>query len=201
MGNLNESLVYDLFNGKFKTWKKVLFTHRGGETLLEACNYLADKGIHFDAVNEDIPEVIRLLNRDPSNNRKIWFDLLIDDKAINPWCFKGYDLKMNTGIYRIVNKINEKCYVGISELSIDYDVERKLKDLRECKYKDGIFNKFQEDFIKYGEENFYWEVLELCPISICNDRELYWIEYYNSFDNGYNEISSSEYLSDMKLDS
>ena len=39
---------------------------------------------------------------------------------------------------------------------------------------------------KYGEENFYSELLEQVEVEDLNDRERYWIKYYDSYYNGYN---------------
>ena len=40
--------------------------------------------------------------------------------------------------------------------------------------------------LKYGVENFEWEVIEQCKKSELAEREIYWIEYYDSFNKGYN---------------
>lgn len=39
---------------------------------------------------------------------------------------------------------------------------------------------------KYGKENFVIKLLEECDRALLNEREKYWIQYYNSFENGYN---------------
>ena len=39
---------------------------------------------------------------------------------------------------------------------------------------------------KYGQNNFSIEVLEECSEDLIAERETYWIEYYQSFKNGYN---------------
>ena len=38
-----------------------------------------------------------------------------------------------------------------------------------------------------GKNNFTCEVIEECPIEKLNERETYWIVYYNSMENGYNK--------------
>ena len=85
IGKLNTYLVNELYgdNGKYKDYKKILFTHRTGQALIDACNFCADNGIYFDAVNDDIPEVKEALGRTgtPENGRKPWFDIIIDDKS------------------------------------------------------------------------------------------------------------------------
>lgn len=83
IGKLNTKLLYDLYEGEYKDWKKVLFTHRSDETLIAACNFLVDNNIYFDAINDDVKEIKDALNRNPIDHRKVWFDKLIDDKAEN----------------------------------------------------------------------------------------------------------------------
>lgn len=39
---------------------------------------------------------------------------------------------------------------------------------------------------KYGIENFSIEELEKCSADVVNDREIYWINYYDTYHNGYN---------------
>lgn len=41
-------------------------------------------------------------------------------------------------------------------------------------------------FRQYGIENFKFEVIELCNPENLNEREIYWIDFYDSFKNGYN---------------
>lgn len=39
---------------------------------------------------------------------------------------------------------------------------------------------------KYGKENFSVEILEYCLIEELDERERFYINYYNSYNNGYN---------------
>ena len=41
-------------------------------------------------------------------------------------------------------------------------------------------------FRKYGINNFSFEIVEECSKEELNKKEKYWINYYNSFFNGYN---------------
>ena len=86
-------------------------------------------------------------------------------------------------IYIIKNKINNKVYVGQTKVSIKLRFQNHLSAAR-CG-KDYIIGKAIR---KYGEENFYIELLEECLASELNEREMYWIAFYNSTDNkcGYN---------------
>jgi hypothetical protein len=43
-----------------------------------------------------------------------------------------------------------------------------------------------KDFKKYGIDNFSFGVLEECTLDKLDEREIYWIKYYNSYNDGYN---------------
>lgn len=57
----------------------ILWTCRDGKNLLNAISFCHKKGIVFDAINRNIPEVIEMYQND---TRKVFADLYIDDKAI-----------------------------------------------------------------------------------------------------------------------
>lgn len=93
------------------------------------------------------------------------------------------------GIYKIVNTINGKVYIGqsirIKSRKIDH-----LRDLRQNKH---INKHLQAAFNKYGEQNFKFEIIECYeddfPIEELTKREQYWIDYYGGLDssNNYNK--------------
>ena len=64
------------------------------------------------------------------------------------------------GIYRIKNKINEKCYYG-SSIDIDKRWNRHINDL--IKNKHHNFH-LQNAWNKYGENNFKFEIIEECDL-------------------------------------
>lgn len=85
------------------------------------------------------------------------------------------------GIYKITNKINNKCYIGQSK-----DIIKRWK----TEYKWHKLNShLQSAFNKYGLENFDFEIIEECSPNLLNEREQFWITVYNSFDRnfGYNK--------------
>lgn len=47
-------------------------------------------------------------------------------------------------------------------------------------------HKFANALKKYKKDGFIWGIIEECDLSILNDREIYWIEKYNTFNSGYN---------------
>lgn len=90
-----------------------------------------------------------------------------------------------TGIYKITNTVNEKCYIG---QSIDIK-KRWAKHKREafaasCKH---YHYPLYQDIREYGIENFEFEVLEECDAVKLNNRESYYIKQYDSLNNGYNQ--------------
>lgn len=58
--------------------KIILWTCRAGEILDEAVAWCKDKGLTFDAVNENLPEIIEAFG---SDTRKIFANEYIDDLA------------------------------------------------------------------------------------------------------------------------
>lgn len=47
-------------------------------------------------------------------------------------------------------------------------------------------HKFANALKKYGKSGFIWGIIEECELSILDDREIFWISQYNTFDKGYN---------------
>lgn len=91
------------------------------------------------------------------------------------------------GIYLIKNTINNKVYIGQAQ-----DIESRWKEHRRKynlpKNKNIILYKA---FKKYGIENFTFEVIEECVKEELNERETFYIKFYNAYafqDNpsGYN---------------
>ena len=73
------------------------------------------------------------------------------------------------GIYKITNKINNKIYIGQSN-----DIKRRKNEHRCIEHETN--KSLKKAYIKYGLENFDFEVLEECKLEELNDKEKYWIE-------------------------
>ena len=89
-------------------------------------------------------------------------------------------------IYIIKNDINNKVYIGQS-------VNAEQRFVQHCKISSAKENSLIAKAIqKYGKEHFYFELLETQIVNY-NEREKYWIEYYNSLaPNGYNILSGGK---------
>jgi group I intron endonuclease len=81
------------------------------------------------------------------------------------------------GIYKITKKENGKSYIGQSN-----DIERRFQ---EHKYKKDI--PVEIAIQKYGIDAFDYEIIEECDLKELDEKEMYWIAYYNTFKGfGYN---------------
>ena len=91
---------------------------------------------------------------------------------------------MNCGIYKILNKTNNKVYVG-SSVNIS---NRQYKHF--WMLKKGIHDNIylQKSFNKNGDDNFTFEILEYCEEKDLILRENHYINEYksNEMDFGYN---------------
>lgn len=87
-------------------------------------------------------------------------------------------------IYKYTNKINNKSYIG----------QTINPQKRKNYHKSAAFNpnardydkKFYRAIRKYTYEEFEYSILEECEDNIINEREKYYIQYYDSVENGYN---------------
>ena len=81
------------------------------------------------------------------------------------------------GIYKITKKENGKSYIGQSN-----DIERRLQE-HKCRSNIPIDMAIQ----KYGIDAFTYEILEECTLEQLDEREIYWIAFYNTYKGfGYN---------------
>lgn len=86
-------------------------------------------------------------------------------------------------IYRIWNDINNKDYIGKTIYSVE---ERFNQHIRDCRKRRCEKRPLYTAMNKYGIEHFHIETIEECSIENLNEREMYWVAYYDSYENGYN---------------
>ena len=95
-------------------------------------------------------------------------------------------------IYKHTNKNNGKSYIGQTRQTLDRRWRNGVGYTR-----DNCDTYFARAIKKYGWDNFVHEVIEdnILSQDIANQRETFWIGFYDSVKNGYN----SNYGGDSRL--
>lgn len=90
-------------------------------------------------------------------------------------------------IYKITNIQNNKVYIGQSIRSINQRFQRHINDA----LNNILDTHFARAIRKYGKENFIIEEIDTANTQEeLNKKEQYWIKYYNSVIDGYNETDA-----------
>lgn len=93
-------------------------------------------------------------------------------------------------IYKIENLINHRVYIG-----------QTIMDVKDRWYRHCEINGVSESekatpikraILKYGKENFSFDVIEEVPKDSLDDREKYWIDKFDSYRNGYNATAGGK---------
>ena len=92
-------------------------------------------------------------------------------------------------IYKITNDINGKVYIGKTSSSIDSRFQEHCKESHGRRWE---HRPLYSAMRKYGTQHFYVEQVEECDESVASEREVYWIDFYNSYHNGYNATLGGE---------
>ena len=88
-------------------------------------------------------------------------------------------MKKISGIYCLIHKESLKCYIG---QSINIDFRKKKYKYISCDGQPYIYRALK----KYGFNAFDFEIIEECAQEDLNSREIFWIKFYDSLNNGYN---------------
>ena len=92
-------------------------------------------------------------------------------------------------IYKITNTINGKSYIG----QTIQNVKERFYQHCATKCSKAVSNMAIHRAIKkYSKSSFTVEVIEEIDSANLNDRERYWIKYYNSYNNGYNSTKGGQ---------
>ena len=90
-------------------------------------------------------------------------------------------------IYKITNIQNNKVYIGQTIRPIEQRFKRHLNDA----LNNILDTHFARAIRKYGKENFIIEQIDEAQTQDeLNQKEQYWIRYYNSVEEGYNETDA-----------
>lgn len=97
---------------------------------------------------------------------------------------EGFCMKRICGIYIIKNTKNNYVYIGQSVNIKARWYAHKRSAINE-KAQD-YYTKIHSAMRTIGVENFFYEVLEQCPLEQLNEKEIYYIDRFDSYRNGYN---------------
>ena len=148
--------------------------------------------------NEEHEEQIKEYNKE--YKKKYWEELcdeaITKTKTIIEQDPTKYDYKVGEEIYGVVYlvrcKPTNKYYVGQTTIGFDN------------RYRNGFFNDkrhrtkddLKEDYKKYGEDSF--EITEIFKVAHSkeelDDLEVYYIDYFNSYYDGYNETRGNHHV-------
>ena len=100
------------------------------------------------------------------------------------------DKKQKSGIYCIENIQTNKKYIG---QSVDIN-DRWRRHISKLNHNSHYNDYFQKAWNKYGKESFEFYVLEYCSVKDLDEREIYYIELYQTTnrDLGYNLRSGGQ---------
>jgi group I intron endonuclease len=84
-----------------------------------------------------------------------------------------------SGVYKITNKLNGKHYIGVSiNIKSRWSNHRNINSEKVSYIKNAIK--------KHGIDSFEFSIIEECHKDLFEERERYWIDFYQSMTNGYN---------------
>jgi len=120
--------------------------------------------------------------RDPRPIRMVIWQTYYSKKA-NELASRVLGPNEKCGIYKITNKDNKLCYIGQAR-----NIRERFREHMKCGL--GIdtpsANKLYQAMLKDGIDNFTFELLEECAAANLNEKEVFYINLYNSYDYGYN---------------
>lgn len=128
-----------------------------------------------------ILEFVKRINRKESFKKLIWTEFY--QKPLQQ-LRKQLGADKVCGIYKITNKKDGRCYIGQS-----IDIGNRWTEHFKAAIGGTLTfqtNKFYQAMATEGPESFTYEILEICDRDKLNERERYWIEFYNSKELGYN---------------
>ena len=91
------------------------------------------------------------------------------------------------GIYKFTSKTTGLSYIGQS-----IQLERRYQSHMDEAKQDRRNSKWYQALREQGKENFDYSIIEECKAAELNQREIFWIAYYDSFHNGYNSTPGGQ---------
>ena len=104
------------------------------------------------------------------------------------------NLPEQSGIYMVVNMINNKKYIGQSK-----NIKKRFQSHHLVDYKNenncNYNTKFYQAIRKYGIDNFEVIILKLCKEEELDNLEIKFIKEFDTFKNGYNSTEGGQFWS------
>lgn len=86
-------------------------------------------------------------------------------------------------INKATNTINNKVYIGLTVQSLEIRISEHKSRCNRTNDNRHFYNAIR----KYGLSSFKWEVVDSALLyDDLKAKEIYWIQYYDSYNNGYN---------------
>lgn len=137
---------------------------------------------------EDIAEIEKIREIEPylrdksALNKVIWS--VYYKKPTSDMIGRVIGSKRVTGIYKITNIQNGRCYVG---QAVDASSRWTQHIKRGLGAEAATRNKLYPTMQEAGPENFTFEIIEECPEAALNRKEQEWQEYFGAKEFGYSE--------------
>lgn len=130
---------------------------------------------------EKLRSVIPYLRDAEPVNKIIWSSYYM--RPLNDLISRVCGSSKKTGIYKLTDRTTGLVYIGQS-----LDVSNRWKEhvRRGVGAEAPTRNKLYPAMQKAGPENFTFELVEECESARLNEREKYWIEYFDSCSSGLN---------------
>lgn len=133
----------------------------------------------IDEINK-LHDVVQYLRDAEPLNKVIW--KVYYEKPYTDLIGRVVGNDIATGIYKITNLENEKCYVG---QAVDIAARWKQHIKRGLGAEAPTRNKLYPAMMEYGVENFSFEIIEKCPREQLNEKEDFWQDYFKAKIYGY----------------
>ena len=101
-------------------------------------------------------------------------------------------------IYKAENLLTGKVYIGQTECTLEERIKNHYNQMHKSMMSTDVecnYESFAFELHNYEKETFIWDIIDRVSItSELNEREIYWISYYNATDEdfGYNKSAGGQ---------
>lgn len=102
------------------------------------------------------------------------------------------------GIYKVIYLPESKVVYVSQSINIEGRFKQHKKYYNNPKEL-GYSSHFYRTLRKYGIDNFQFELIEECSVEELNDKEIYWIAYFDTFNNRCNSTIGGQHMAARNL--